>query len=315
MALGGSTNAIIHVIAMARRVGLPLDMARFDAISRQVPVIANITPSGKYLMEDFFYAGGLRALMGQMRDLLDLSCVTVNGRTARRKYRGRQGASARRHPFAARAALSRGRHRGAHRQSGAARLRDEAGRRRQALPASSRQGDRVRELRCDGGRGRPRRSRCHARPCAGAEKRRPERRPRHAGMGPIADSEKAPQSRRARHAAHFRCAHERHQLRRLHPARRAGKLCRRSARLRAEPATRSKSTSPREESICMSATTSCRAGAPPGNRRRRVIRAATARCIRSISARPTKAATSISCKARRRSPSRRYISALTRVCA
>jgi len=80
MALGGSTNAIIHVIAMARRVGVPLDMARFDAISRQVPVIANITPSGKYLMEDFFYAGGLRALMGEMVDLLDLSCLTVTGR-------------------------------------------------------------------------------------------------------------------------------------------------------------------------------------------------------------------------------------------
>ena len=72
MALGGSTNAIIHVIAMARRVGIPLDMQRFDDISRQVPVIANITPSGKYLMEDFFFAGGLRALMGEMKDMLDL---------------------------------------------------------------------------------------------------------------------------------------------------------------------------------------------------------------------------------------------------
>ena len=81
MALGGSTNAIIHVIAMARRAGIALDMQRFDEISRQVPVIANITPSGKYLMEDFFYAGGLRALMGEMRDLLDLSCITVTGRT------------------------------------------------------------------------------------------------------------------------------------------------------------------------------------------------------------------------------------------
>src|SRR5437016_13628170 len=81
MALGGSTNAIIHVIAMARRADVALDMARFDAISRQVPVIANITPSGKYLMEDFFYAGGLRALMAQMADLLDLSCITVAGRT------------------------------------------------------------------------------------------------------------------------------------------------------------------------------------------------------------------------------------------
>src|ERR1700736_6199398 len=81
MAMGGSTNAIIHVIAMARRVGIPLDMARFDEISRQVPVIANITPSGKFLMEDFFFAGGLRALMGEMKDMLDLSCITVSGRT------------------------------------------------------------------------------------------------------------------------------------------------------------------------------------------------------------------------------------------
>jgi dihydroxy-acid dehydratase len=81
MALGGSTNAIIHVIAMARRAGTALDMRRFDEISRQVPVIANITPSGKYLMEDFFYAGGLRALMATMRDLLDLSCLTVTGRS------------------------------------------------------------------------------------------------------------------------------------------------------------------------------------------------------------------------------------------
>jgi dihydroxy-acid dehydratase len=80
MALGGSTNAIIHVIAMARRAGIALDTQRFDAISREVPVIANITPSGKYLMEDFFYAGGLRALMGEMHDLLDLSCITVAGR-------------------------------------------------------------------------------------------------------------------------------------------------------------------------------------------------------------------------------------------
>jgi dihydroxy-acid dehydratase len=80
MALGGSTNAIIHVIAMARRAGIALDMARFDEISRQVPVIANVTPSGKYLMEDFFYAGGLCALMAAMKSLLDLSCLTVSGR-------------------------------------------------------------------------------------------------------------------------------------------------------------------------------------------------------------------------------------------
>ena len=81
MALGGSTNAIVHVVAMARRAGIALDMDRFDQISRQVPVIANITPSGKFLMEDFYYAGGLRGLMAEMRDLLDLDCITVTGKT------------------------------------------------------------------------------------------------------------------------------------------------------------------------------------------------------------------------------------------
>src|SRR5207237_2263242 len=73
MAMGGSTNAIIHVIAMARRAGIALDMQRFDQISREIPVLANVRPSGKYLMEDFFYAGGLRALMLELKDRLDLS--------------------------------------------------------------------------------------------------------------------------------------------------------------------------------------------------------------------------------------------------
>jgi len=67
MAMGGSTNAIIHVVAMARRAGVAVDMETFDKLSRQVPVLANVRPSGKYLMEDFFYAGGLRALMQNLR--------------------------------------------------------------------------------------------------------------------------------------------------------------------------------------------------------------------------------------------------------
>src|SRR5262249_28086233 len=81
MAMGGSTNAIIHVIAMARRAGIALDMQRFDQISREIPVLANVRPSGKYLMEDFFYAGGLRALMRELKDRLDLSALTVTGKT------------------------------------------------------------------------------------------------------------------------------------------------------------------------------------------------------------------------------------------
>jgi dihydroxy-acid dehydratase len=79
MAMGGSTNAIIHLVAMARRAGVPLDMQRFDDLSREIPVLANVRPSGKYLMEDFYYAGGIRALMAELRERLDLSCLTVTG--------------------------------------------------------------------------------------------------------------------------------------------------------------------------------------------------------------------------------------------
>jgi len=81
MAMGGSTNAIIHVVAMARRAGIKLDMKRFDEISREIPVLANVRPSGKFLMEDFFYAGGLRALMAELNGALDLSCLTVTGKS------------------------------------------------------------------------------------------------------------------------------------------------------------------------------------------------------------------------------------------
>src|ERR1700737_3853640 len=88
MAMGGSTNAIIHVIAMARRAGIALDMQRFDRISREIPVLANVRPSGKYLMEDFFYAGGLRGLMLELEDKLDLSCMTVTGKTVGENIEG-----------------------------------------------------------------------------------------------------------------------------------------------------------------------------------------------------------------------------------
>src|SRR5687767_1285364 len=81
MALGGSTNAIVHLIAMAGRAGAQLDLDRFDALSRRTPFLANIRPSGQFLMEDFYYAGGLNALMQQIRDLLHTGCVTVNGQT------------------------------------------------------------------------------------------------------------------------------------------------------------------------------------------------------------------------------------------
>jgi dihydroxy-acid dehydratase len=79
MALGGSTNAIIHLVALAGRAGAQLDLDRFDALSRRTPLLANIRPSGQFLMEDFFYAGGLPALLARLHDLLNLDAVTVTG--------------------------------------------------------------------------------------------------------------------------------------------------------------------------------------------------------------------------------------------
>jgi dihydroxy-acid dehydratase len=82
MAMGCSTNAIIHLIAQARRAGQSLSLDDFEAASRKVPVIANIRPSGdKYLMEDFYYAGGLPALMNRLLNKLDLAAKTVSGKT------------------------------------------------------------------------------------------------------------------------------------------------------------------------------------------------------------------------------------------
>jgi dihydroxy-acid dehydratase len=82
MAMGCSTNAIIHLIAMSRRAGHPVTLADFDAASRTVPVLANIRPSGDtYLMEDFYYAGGMPALLARIRDRLHGDALTVNGRT------------------------------------------------------------------------------------------------------------------------------------------------------------------------------------------------------------------------------------------
>ena len=88
MALGGSTNAVVHIIAMARRAGVALTLADLDAVARRVPVIANLFPSGDRLMEDFYYAGGLLALMNRLRDELSLGEMTVSGRTVGEQIEG-----------------------------------------------------------------------------------------------------------------------------------------------------------------------------------------------------------------------------------
>jgi L-arabonate dehydrase len=83
MAIGGSTNAVVHLLAIAGRLGIPLELDDFDRISRRVPYIANVKPSGQFLMEDFFYAGGLPAVMREILPLLHGDAVTVTGKSIR----------------------------------------------------------------------------------------------------------------------------------------------------------------------------------------------------------------------------------------
>ena len=91
MALGCSTNAVIHLIAIARRAGASLNLDHLDALGRETPVLANIRPVGeKYLMEDFYYAGGLPALMNQLAEKLDNSCLTVSGKPLGDNFLGAQ---------------------------------------------------------------------------------------------------------------------------------------------------------------------------------------------------------------------------------
>ena len=88
MAVGGSTNAIIHLVAMAARAGVSLVLEQFDEISRRTPRLADLRPAGRFLMEDFYFAGGLRALLAQLLDLLHADVLTVNGHTLRENLVG-----------------------------------------------------------------------------------------------------------------------------------------------------------------------------------------------------------------------------------
>ena len=88
MAIGGSTNAVVHLIAIAGRLGIKLDLDEFDTISRRTPYIANVKPSGEFLMEDFFYAGGLPVVMKEILHLLHPDTITVTGRTIGENVKG-----------------------------------------------------------------------------------------------------------------------------------------------------------------------------------------------------------------------------------
>src|SRR5205823_11327311 len=87
-AISGSTNAILHLIAYAGRVGVELPLQLFDDLSTSTPWLVNLKPAGEYLMEDFYYAGGLPAVMAQIADLLQLDALTVTGRSVGENLEG-----------------------------------------------------------------------------------------------------------------------------------------------------------------------------------------------------------------------------------
>ena len=179
LALGGSTNAFIHLIAMAGRAGVDLTLDDFDAISRRVPWLANIRPSGKYLMEDFYFAGGLPALLGQLAKVpgaLHPDRMTVTGRPFGEQYRRGTRPQPRRHPRARHRAGRRGRGGGAARQPGPGRRGHQAHRGRTAADQAHRPRRRLRLLL--------RAARTHQRP--GAE--------HHPRLGPGAAQRRAPRA-------------------------------------------------------------------------------------------------------------------------
>ena len=87
-AIGGSTNFVIHLIAIARRIGVDLTLDDFNTLSKNIPLLVNLQPSGKYFMEDFYYAGGLPVVLRALESILHLDCITANGKTIKENYQG-----------------------------------------------------------------------------------------------------------------------------------------------------------------------------------------------------------------------------------
>ena len=234
LALSGSSNSVVHLIAMARRAGLTLDLARFDAIARRVPVLANVRPAGKYLMEDFFYAGGLRALLANLGDLIDGNTPQREREDARRERRRREGVQRRRHSHARqrRSCESDGlvvltgnlAPRGAVMKPPAAEpaLLSHTGR---AVVFSSYDdmAARIDDPALD----------VDASSVLVLQNAGPIGAPGMPEWGQLPDPEEAARAGGARHGAHLRRPHERHELRRVRAPRHAGVVRRRAARVRA----------------------------------------------------------------------------------
>ena len=297
MAMGCSTNAVIHVIAMARRAGHHVTLDDFDAASRIVPVIANVRPSGDtYLMEDFYYAGGLKALMTEIAPLLDLEQITVSGKRWAEELDGvkvhnadvirsmdtaiyPEGALAvLKGNLAPRGCVIKPSACAPHlrKHTGPAIVFDDYPSMKAVIDRDD--FDVTPDHILDP-------AQCRAAGRAG-----------HAGMGHAADPQEAGEAGRARHAAHFRRAHERHELWRLHPACFAGILRRRPAGAGADGR---HDLGGRRRPVHHARGGRGGAAAPqvaPEAPCRRASSAAMASCSPSTSARRTKAATSISCR-------------------
>ena len=122
LAIGGSTNGIVHLTAIAGRVGLGIDLQALDRMGRETPVLLDLKPSGRHYMEDFHKAGGMATLLRELKPLLHLDALTVTGRTLGEEIeRARSGLRAGRRATDGRSDLSAGRHRRAARQPGAGR--------------------------------------------------------------------------------------------------------------------------------------------------------------------------------------------------
>ena len=304
MALGGGTNAVVHLLALAGRLGVPLTLDRFDELSRRTPVIGNLRPSGEHLFEHLHRAGGVQAVLRQLAPLLHGGAATVTGETLEQGYANaetldRAVIATLAEPLAAQGGLAI--LRGSLAPSGAVIKQSAAS---AALLAPSRPGARVRgRLRRAGAHRRPGARRLRPTPCSCCATRAP-RRPRHARVGAGADPEEAARPGRDRHGARLGRAHERHGLRHRRAARRAGVGRRRPARGGARRRSRSCSTSRRGASTSRSRPRRSSAASPskaPSPRPR--TRAATVRSTSSTCCRPTRAATSTSC-APSRAPSR-----------
>ena len=309
MAMAGSTNGIIHILAMARRAGVNLTLEDFEKLSNEVGVIANLRPSGEYLMEDFHYAGGFNAFFKTLLPHLKRDELTVTGRTIAENVaeakvwnedvirpldkpiaKGGGIAVLRGNlapngciikPTAAEERLLK--------HTGPAIVFDDYNAMSRAVNDENLDvtPDHVMVLRNAGPVGGP---------------GMPEW-----GMLPI--PKKLLKHGRARHGAHLRRAHERHELRRLHPARRAGGLYRRSAGGGAQRRPDHGRRGGAERSGSRFPTPNWRTGWPPTCRSSGPRYAATSSCTPPMSPRPTRAATTTSWKGPIPSRSRRFTEA------